>query len=140
MGPTSPTALVSRRHKVPNGASGRAKAKVATLRPSGAPTTKKRQTHTATRPATNKRNSSSWLHTSLTTADRARVADIGSAHIPQIPQPDPPTFRFSFCAMGASLVDAAASSTTSGSSPTELFPKPAAPALSGVYICVCWPL
>ena len=58
----NPTALVSRRHKVPNGANGRAKAKVAILRPSGAPTTK--LTHTATRPATNRRNSSSWLRTS----------------------------------------------------------------------------
>ena len=46
----------------PKRANGRAKAKVAILRPSGAPTTK--LTHTATRPATNRRNSSSWLRTS----------------------------------------------------------------------------
>ena len=62
---------------------------------------------------------------SVTTADRARVADVGSAHIPQTSQPDPQTIRCSFTVMGASLVDAAASSTTSGSSPAELVPKPA---------------
>ena len=60
---------------------------------------------------------------SLTTADRARVADIGTDHIPKTSQPDPQTFGFSFSAMGASLVDAAASSTTSGSSPAECFPR-----------------
>ena len=59
----------------------------------------------------------------LTTADRARVADIGRAHIPQTSQSDPPTIGFSISAMRASLVDAAASSTTSGSSPAELFPS-----------------
>ena len=49
-------------------------------------------------------------------------------------QPDPPTIGLSFSAMGALLVDAAASLTTSGSSPAELFPKPAASATPTIQL------
>ena len=51
----------------------------------------------------------------LRSTDQARVANIGSAHLAQTSQPDPPSFGFSFSAMGASLVEAAASTTISGS-------------------------
>ena len=71
---------------------------------------------------------------SLTTADRARVPDIGSAHIPQAYQPDPPTIGFPFRVMGAALVDSSASSTTSGSSPAELVPTQAASATPTIQL------
>ena len=109
MGTTSPTALVSRRHKAPNGANGRAKEKVAILRPSGDPTTKTNSHSDSACYKQKKLKQLAAYFASLTTADRARVADIGSAHIPQTSQGDPPTIGFPFSAMGALLVDAAAS-------------------------------
>ena len=63
----------------------------------------------------------------LRSTDQARLADIGSAHQAQTSQPDPPTFGFSFSALGASLVEAAASFTISGSTPANFSAKPAAP-------------
>ena len=56
----------------------------------------------------------------------AHLADL-SAHLAQTSQPYPPTFGFSFSAIGASLVEAAASSTISGSTPANFSAKLAAP-------------
>ena len=52
-----------------------------------------------------KRSSSSWLRilADFRSTDRARLANIARAHLAQTFQPDPPTFGFSFSAMGASL-------------------------------------
>ena len=63
----------------------------------------------------------------LRSTDQARLANIGSAHLAQTSQPDPPTFGLSFSTMGVFLVEAAASSTISGSTPPNLSAKPAAP-------------
>ena len=60
----------------------------------------------------------------LAPSDQARVANIGSAYLPQPPQPEPTTVGFSFSEMGASLTEVAASCSTSMGSDT----KPAAPA------------
>ena len=56
----------------------------------------------------------------------AHLADL-SAHLAQTSQPYRPTFGFSFSAIGASLVEAAASSTISGSTPANFSAKLAAP-------------
>ena len=63
----------------------------------------------------------------LGSTDQARLANIGSAHLAQTSKSDPPTFGFSFSAMGASLMEAAGSSTISGSTPANLSAKQAAP-------------
>ena len=63
----------------------------------------------------------------LRSTDQTRLANIGSAHLVQTSQPHPPTLGFSFSAKGASLVEADASSTISGSTPANLSAKPAAP-------------
>ena len=62
----------------------------------------------------------------LRSTDQARLATIGSAHLAQTSKPDPPTSRFSFSAMDASLVEAAVSFTVSGSTPATLSANPAA--------------
>ena len=63
----------------------------------------------------------------LRSTDQARLANIGRAHPAQTSQPDPLTFGFSFSAMGASLVEAAASSTISVATPANFSAKTAAP-------------
>ena len=58
---------------------------------------------------------------------QARSSNIGSAHLVQTSQRDPPTFGFSFSSMGASVVDAAASRTIPGSTPANFPAKHASP-------------
>ena len=67
----------------------------------------------------------------LLRSSEQRFVNIGSALLAQTPQPEPQlepqTFGFSFSAVGVSLVEATAL-TTSASAPAESAGKPAAPA------------
>ena len=107
-------------------------AEAAILHPIGVPTTTR--TLTAT-PSANKKKELKQLAAPLAdlrSTDQGRLADIRSAHLGQTSQPDPPTFGFSFSAMGASLVEAAESSTISGSTPATFsanLPAPETPSL-----------
>ena len=125
---TTVIGLGLRTRTVPRGSRRRVrKAEAAILHPSGVPTTKR--TLTATPSAIKKKELKQLAAhlADLRSTDQARLDNIGSAHLAQTSQPDPPTFGFSFSAMGASLVEAAASSTISGSTPANFSAKPAAP-------------
>lgn len=68
----------------------------------------------------------------LAPSDRAHFANIGSAHLAQLPQPDPTTFGFVLLQRDGRFLsrEAAASSPVSAPPPTEFAGKPAASAPS----------
>ena len=77
--------------------------------------------------------SSSLMHR-MHLAQSVAVSASGSAPLAQTSQPDPPTFVSSFSVMVASLVEAAASSTISGSTPANFSAKPAAPETPSIQL------